>query len=72
MRQLEKRVSTLETEKALPTVSLAHVPDDALDRMEAILTRPMEGISAEEAAFFQSYGFLVTDAAPRQEGEGRC
>lgn len=58
MRQLEKRVGSLESGRADRAMSLAHVPDEALDRMEAILARSPLDMDPGEVAFFQSYGFL--------------
>lgn len=66
MNQLEKRICNLEARRPATDISLAHVPDDALDRMEEILGRSPLALSHEEAAFFHSFGLACPGGTDEQ------
>jgi hypothetical protein len=72
MGQFDRRLSVLESKPIGPRMSLEHVPDDALSRMEEILsTKSVLDLNAEETAFFQAFGFLGAEPVDGC-GNGEC
>ena len=59
MKSIERRLESLEQQSGQRRIDLNHVPDDALDEMEKILTaKSFFDLTEHDVRLFQRYGFI--------------